>query len=121
MVGDDAGNVYGTQDGGESWTDLAWDSTITAIQDIVFVNDEVGYVAGTTAAPAAQIQATWNGGEIWTTSEPRILNTPTFDRCNRIAVPLVDNQNVAVNNVMLAGLAGNGSDGVLFGATAAQK
>ncbi len=118
-VGDDAGNVFYTQDQGISWTELEIaGGTIAAIHDILFATDEVGYVSYTTAGPIAGIATTFNGGKDWTTSSPRLLNVPTADRFNRFAYPDVPNYNTAANNLAVAGLAGNGSDGIILVASA---
>lgn len=114
-VGDSLGGVYYTITQGASWTTQAvTPATVTAIQDIVFANKEVGWVVGTSSGPTAEIYTTWNGGYSWTNSTPRILNFPTFDRVNRIAVPNSSNRNTNANNIALAGLGGNGTDGIIL-------
>jgi hypothetical protein len=114
-VGDASGGIFYTKTQGASWTTMAAvPATVTAIQDIVFVNKEVGYIVGTSAGPTAELYTTWNGGYSWTNSTPRILNFPTFDRVNRIAVPDSSNRNTNVNNVAWAGLGGNGTDGIIL-------
>lgn len=112
-VGDSTGDVYYTLTQGYNWTQKNIPS-ITAVQDIVFANQEVGWIIGTSAGPTAEIYTTWNGGYSWTNSTPRILNFPTFDRANRIAVPNSSNRNTNVNNIALAGLGGNGTDGIIL-------
>lgn len=124
-VGDDAGGVFYTTDAGESWTEVVLQGSITAIQDITFYNEEVGYVAYTVAGPTARLASTWDGGVNWalssTSTGPRLNNMPVADRINRIAVPQDTHPTVGANHVALAGLAGDGSDGVLIiGAAAFQ-
>lgn len=119
-VGTDNGKVfYNDAQGEAAWVELTFPGTPVAIQDIVFPTPEVGFLALTTSGPTAVLYATMNGGKSWTSTSPRILNFPTLDRVNRIATPEVDNYNVAVNNVALAGLAGNGTDGIILIGTAA--
>lgn len=119
-VGDDNGDVYYTEDQGATWTSLgSVPSTAATIQDIVFATDEVGYILYATSDPTAGLMATFNGGADWTEDDPRILNLPTADRFNRAAVPFVPNYNIAANNLLLGGLAGNGSDGIILLAEAA--
>lgn len=114
-VGDSAGGVFYTKTQGASWTTkAAVPATVTAIQDIVFTNKETGYIVGTSSGPTAEIYTTWNGGYSWTNGTPRILTFPTFDRVNRIAVPASSNRNTNVNNIALAGLGGNGTDGIIL-------
>lgn len=117
-IGAANGTLWYTLNGGETWTQKTFDgSGAGQIRDIVFVNDEVGYFSHDTADPTARLFATWVGGDFWTRSGSRIQNMPTADRFNRIAVPRVS-AGIAVNNVMLAGLGGNGSDGILLNGVA---
>lgn len=113
-VGTDGGDLFYTLNGGETWVTQSFSGQGTgAVRDVVFATDEVGYFAHNTATPAARLFSTWNGGADWTRTSPRILNLPTFDYVGRIAVPNV-HAGVAANNVALAGLGGNGSDGILL-------
>ena len=113
-VGSASGKIYFTLNGGETWTEKTFSgSGAGQVRDIVFVNGEVGYFSHDTATPTGRIFATWNGGSDWTNSSPRILNVLTANRFNRIAVPNV-HPSIAANNVAVAGLAGNGSDGILM-------
>lgn len=114
VVGDDAGNVFYSRDQGISWVESEGIvGAATAVQDIVFPTDEVGYIAYIITGPTAGISATFNGGADWTQSAPRLLNIPTADRFNRLAAPQVPNANTAANNLALAGLAGDGADGII--------
>lgn len=120
FVGDDSGDVFYTRSQGQdTWVDLGMPDAATAIQDIVFATPEVGYIAYTLSGPTAVIRATYDGGYSWTTTSPRILNLPVFDRANRLAVPIVPNLNYAANNLAVGALAGNGTDGLILVATAA--
>jgi hypothetical protein len=113
-VGSATGFVYYTLNGGESWTSQAFSgSGAGQVNDIVFATNEVGYISHSTAVPAARIFSTWDGGSDWTNAKPRILNLPTFDHAYRLAVPKWD-AGIAANNIAVAGLAGNGTDGILL-------
>jgi len=106
--------VYYTLNGGESWTSQAFSgSGAGQVNDIVFATNEVGYISHSTAVPAARIFSTWDGGSDWTNAKPRILNLPTFDHAYRLAVPKWD-AGIAANNIAVAGLAGNGTYGILL-------
>lgn len=114
-VGGSAGKMFYTLNGGETWVEKTFSgSGAGQVYDIVAVTDEVIWMSHSTAAPTARIFSTWNGGANWTNNAPRIQNLPVADRFNRIAAPRIDNAGVAVNNVALAGLAGDGSDGIIL-------
>lgn len=113
-IGTSGGEVYYTLDGGEIWTEKAFTgSSAGEVRDILFVNDEVGYFAHDTVAPLGRIFSTWNGGEDWINADPRLLNLPVFDYAGRLAAPDAD-AGIAANNLAVAGLAGNGVDGILL-------
>lgn len=118
------GGVWYTLDGGESWTQPQ--GTFAGAQlmdDVVFATDEVGYIVG--RAPtltSARLWTTFNGGQTWVPSStqpgnPRILNFPTYQRTNRIAVPQFTEPSVISNQLVLAGLNADGSNGnIILGA-----
>lgn len=112
--GDDAGGLYWTVDGGETWTASALPGTPTAIRDIVFASNSVGYVAYDTAGPAGNLAWTLDGGYSWATGRARIVNVPTTDRINRIAVPEGVHPTTQANYIALAALGANGTDGALL-------
>ena len=120
-VGLGLGRVMYTLDGGETaWGQTPFDDSGTGqVHDIVFVNDEVGYFAHATNTPTARVYSTWNGGADWTRTSRRILNFPTFNKAGRIAVPQVD-AGISANHVTIAGLAGDGTDGILLLGVAAR-
>lgn len=117
-VGGGGGGVWYTLDGGETWTQPQGTfQGAQLIDDIVFATDEVGWVVG--RAPnttTARLWATWNGGLSWVPSStqpgnPRILNFPTYQRSNRIAVPQFTEPAVISNELVLAGLNADGTNG----------
>jgi hypothetical protein len=122
------GTVYFTDTQGQ----LAWDAivlpsasaTLDGGQDIVFLNDEVGYIA-VSGGSTGYLYSTWNGGKNWAVSSddgtPRMKGFPTLTRVNRVAYPKVSNTNIAANNVALAGLSGGGTDGIISTGVAAVK
>lgn len=119
-VGAANGTLWYTLNGGETWVQKGFEgSGAGQIYDIVFLNDEVGWMSYSNATPTAQLFSTWVGGNFWTRAAPRIQNMITANRFNRIAYPkLTGNYGLSANTVALAGLAGNGSDGVLLLGTA---
>lgn len=115
-----SGNLWYTLNGGETWVSKAFSGSGSGtVYDIVFPTAEVGFIAHMTTTPAGRLFTTWNGGADITNLSPRILNMPVCDRINRIACPDVD-ASIAANNVALAGLAGNGTDGIALVGTASR-
>lgn len=121
-VGNASGAVYWTdRKGAAAWTQLTLPSVsagaIATIQDIRFATDEVGYIAAATSAPRAVLFHTYNGGQMWGGPElSRVSQFPTLDRVNRLAYPDVADvtkTGVMSNNLAMAGLADNGSDGYI--------
>lgn len=116
-IGSNSGYVYYTVNGGETWVELTFSGYHTGlVRDIVFATEEVGFISHDIAGPVARILATWNGGKDWvlsSTTNPRLKNHPTYDVANRLAVPK-SHSSIAVNNLAIGGLAGNGSDGIIL-------
>jgi hypothetical protein len=118
-IGTSGGLLYYTTDGGESWV-LKTISTFSVIDDIVATTNEVIWLAARTATPTAKLYTTWNGGADWVTSGGgnRIINFPTFNYINRIAIPPTTIAGIAANTVWAGGLAGGAVDGALVQGTA---
>jgi photosystem II stability/assembly factor-like uncharacterized protein len=112
-VGGDTGSVYTTYDYGDHWTTKSLPGSLTQIDDIVWASDTVGFVAGRTAAPAAQVLRTIDGGYSWyVMPESTSLSIPAADYINELAVCSRE-----VNKLFGGGLADNAADGFLFKAT----
>jgi len=110
--------LFYTLNGGETWTLVPFTGAGAGnINDIYFASDEVGYFSHADNSPIAYLWTTWNGGANWVRNDggsQRLLNFPAaMDKIGRIASPTV---NIATdtNNVALACLAGDGSDGTLL-------
>lgn len=120
-IGTSGGKVYYSENGGETWVEKTF-SGLTVIDDIVFANNNVGYVAGRTATPAARLYSTFDAGGNWINDSPRFVTTyPTFNGSNRVAIPRDADSTTASNNVAVAGLAANGTDGIILIGTAARQ
>jgi photosystem II stability/assembly factor-like uncharacterized protein len=110
-----SGRLAYTLNGGESWTEKGFSgSGAGTIRDIVAATNEVIYFSHDTNTPAGRIFSSWNGGADFTNSSPRIQNLPVYDRGTRLAVPYGSHPTIASNNLAVAGLAGNGTDGILL-------
>lgn len=115
VVGTGVGRLLVTKNAGLSWIEKVFDNTGTGvIDDVVFVSDEVGWFSHHSSTPTATLYGTWDGGDSWAQDKPRITNWPTFDRANRLAVPMNADVSVAVNMLVVAGLAGDHLDGILL-------
>lgn len=110
----DDGDLFYTLDGGSNWDEVALAGTPTSLNDVVFVNDEVGWVAGESASQAL-LYYTPNGGADWSTpnSAPRMTGIlDTAQAINRVAVPTAANVELAANALLIGGL-GVATDGYL--------
>lgn len=118
-IGSGTGGLWFTEDGGESWTQVTLGSDVVRLDDIVFATNEVGYIlTGAPNVSTARLYTTYNSGRDWSSTaistNPRLLNWLTFTRGNRIAVPRLVPDSVAARRVAIAGLAGNGTDGIVI-------
>jgi photosystem II stability/assembly factor-like uncharacterized protein len=114
-VGDDAGNLFKTEDGGISYTQVAFPGSGSGtVFDILFATVECGWIAHQLNS-VARLVATLDEGDTWaqdgTTS--RIVGWPTFEKAGRLAAPTTEPR-VAANYLAVAGLATGGTDGVLI-------
>lgn len=106
--------AYSETRGETPWT-VVTIAGATAIHDIVFANQEIGYVAYN-AGIDGRIVTTWNGGADFAystdASQTRLVGLPVNSRPYRLAVPtLAGDAFITANNLAVAGLGGNGVDG----------
>lgn len=115
FVGDAAGNLWYTIDGGVNWTAKAFSGSGSGrVDDIVFATQTVGYMAHATSTPAGRVFRTVDGGATWYRLPGTGLTLTANDRINSLAVPTDAAENVMANTVFAGGLADNGTDGVLL-------
>lgn len=125
-VGDVAGGLFYSLDRASSWTAKALGDSPAQINDIKFLNDEVGWVAGQTATPTGLLWATFNGGNLWTAANdagaPRMFGIPAtaFQKANRIALPYSATVELAANSILVGGL-GATTDGIILQGAASFK
>lgn len=108
------GELFYTLDGGETWEEIVLAGSPTSLNDVVFVNDEVGWVAGESSTDAL-LYYTPDGGADWSTpnSAPRMNGiSETAQSINRMAVPSAANTELASNALLIGGL-GATTDGYL--------
>ena len=116
-LGSGTGGLWYTGDQGNTFNQITFPG-LQRVDDIVFVTDEVGWIAGRTPnLTTARLYTTYNGGFSWTSSSlsrnPRIQNFLTFGRINRIGVPRNVVANTAANRILLGGLSAGGTDGII--------
>lgn len=114
-IGTGGGELWYTLNGGNSWSEKNFSgSGAGQVYDIVSAGTDTIFFSHSTADPTARLFSSWNGGADFANSSPRILNLPTFDRATRLALPQAAHISVAANNIAVAGLAGNGTDGIIL-------
>lgn len=106
-VGTANGNLYYTTNGGTTWVENTPDAALTIINDIAFVDDMVGYVAGQAGANA-RVYRTSTGGNTWSNESPDISGLPTAERMN-----FVEPCPQSYNAVLMGGRVSVGGDGIV--------
>jgi hypothetical protein len=120
-VGSNSGRVFYTDNGGITWVTIALPGLGTGgITDILFVTDEVGYIAHATNTPTARLFTTWDGGQDWTQGKYRIINWPVFSKAGRLAAPATSEPSWVSNTLAIGGLSGGGTDGIILVGNAAR-
>jgi photosystem II stability/assembly factor-like uncharacterized protein len=109
-VGTAAGRLYYTRDQGATWTQKAFPGAGTGqVRDIQFPTKQVGYMAHEAAAGSGRILRSISGGNSWYVAPEGTGTIPANTRINQLATSIND-----VNVVYGAGLASNGTDGILI-------
>lgn len=111
-----SGRVFYTENGGEStWTQKLFGlQGVGNVDDILIATDEVIYFTHRDNTPTARLFASVNGGVDFSYAGSRILQWPTFNKAGRLAVPQGPDAATIANNIAVAGLAGDGTDGTLL-------
>lgn len=110
MVGTSDGRLFVTYDSGTHWTQLYLPGTTpSAINDIEWQGDSIGYVAATVSSHG-RLYRTINAGNIWMIEPASSVGSmPASDYFNAVAAPPID-----ANFVVVGGLEDDGSDGILI-------
>lgn len=106
FVGVDDGRLMWTNDSGDNWETL--EDVGTAVYDIAFATDSVGYLASVNTEPLGQIRRTYDGGYSWNVLPEGVATIPANDRINAVAACPFD-----ANIVVGVGLADDGADGFI--------
>jgi photosystem II stability/assembly factor-like uncharacterized protein len=113
-VGSSTGRVFQTVDGGNTWTEAVFSGNgAGSVTDIYFANASEGYFLHNTATPVGRVWRTYNGGASWWNTSPAVEGLGTFTNLARIAAPLVGNETLRCNNVIVAGTV-TGTQGLLL-------
>jgi photosystem II stability/assembly factor-like uncharacterized protein len=99
------GRLFYTLNQGTTWVEISFAAGATAINDIKFVNDTIGYMA-VEVAGAGRVYRTVNSGKTWKYQQPSIRGLPTNVRTNFVAP-------CGWNTVMAGGRKTAGGDGML--------
>jgi len=110
FVGCADGTLWYTVNTGEDWAQitLPGQGSLTAITDIQFPSDSVGFLSATYAGPVGRIYRSYNGGYSWQVAPESVGSLPAADLIAAIATCEED-----VNFVVGVGTADNGTDGFM--------
>lgn len=113
-----AGRMYYTLNGGETWTEQSFSGSGSGnVWDIVAATNEVIFMSHSDNTPTGYLHTTYDGGADWVRNDAgsqRLLNWPTLSRANRLAVPSNADATITANSLAVAGLSGGGTDGILL-------
>lgn len=113
-VGSSTGRIFQSVDGGSTWTEYIFSgSGAGSVTDIYFVNASEGYFLHNTATPTGRIFRTYNGGASWWNTSPAIEGLGTYSNLARLAAPVVGNETLKANNIIVAGTV-TGTQGLLL-------
>lgn len=108
-VGTANGKLYWTRNKGVTWTQQAnVNSTNSSVDDIYFVDENVGYVVSQTGT-VGRVYSTHNAGNSWqlaSSTDPRLQGVPTALRFNVVT-------GCGYNTVGIGGAVTAGGDGVI--------
>lgn len=108
-VGTASGRLFYTRDSGSTWREKAFPGSGSGqVRDIKFATRQVGYVAFDGATGGGKILRTISGGQSWYVAPEGATVIPANTRLNQLFAVAAD-----PNVVYAAGLASNGSDGLL--------
>ncbi|MBL7139004.1 MAG: hypothetical protein ISS17_09545, partial [Bacteroidales bacterium] len=60
--------VYKTSNGGQSWSEVCRDVFVNGPNSVWFMNESIGFIAGSSGSSELKVSKTINGGSSWTTT-----------------------------------------------------
>lgn len=99
------GNLYYTLDSGNTYALKGLPGTNTVINDIAFVEGQIGYIAAESGGSGV-VYRSYDAGYSWSKKEPAIGTAPTAQRYNVVAP-------CGTNEVAIGGRVSAGGDGIL--------
>lgn len=110
FVGCADGKLYYTVNSGTDWAQivLPGQASLTAVTDIAFSTDSVGFLSATYAGPRGRIYRSYDGGHSWQVTPESVGSLPVSDAITAIAACEED-----PNMVIGVGTADNSTDGII--------
>ncbi len=111
-IGTDAGELFFTLDGGETWNQKSLPETVTSVRDIVFATSEAGYVLAENSTGNLCVFATIDGGYSWSKNSPRLYDAcgmyaPVSADAGVLIVPTEGSGTERANSVVYGGMVGS--------------
>jgi len=109
-AGDDAGNLWLSVDAGTSWTAKTFSgSGAGSVNDIVFANNSIAYIAHDTGASLGRVLRSYDGGYSWV-----VMPEGTSSLATQAGLAAVAACKYDPNFVVAAGTATGGTDGIIL-------
>ena len=102
-IASSGGYVAYSSNGGDSWTQVSISGLTSALTDLNFVGDDIGYVVG---PGTKQFYSTWIGGlnmDEWTNDDQRLYGFPTDVTPRKVFMPHCSSGVLAANTVLVLG------------------
>jgi len=109
-VGDAAGQLWYTTDGGTTWSEKTFSgSGAGAVEDIEFASNSVVYLSHTNATPAGRVLRSYDGGYSWNIMPEGTGSIPANDQITALA-STPNNVNIVIG----VGLSDGGTVGIII-------
>ncbi len=120
LIGTTTGNVFATEDNALTWTQIM--TLGGSVNDIVEPTRDTLFLSHTTASPTGRVYHSYDGGSTWGSTNVlnhvRLVGLPLNNGIRRMAYPKGSESGIVANNLLLGGVADDGTDGALYFARA---